>query len=436
MQIINENVQREAGGYDVVTGGTANDHLQGSFTNSVVIGGDGNDTIMGDSIDFLGGLGSSTVVDENGQMLQEVSLDNFQVGPWFAPQGYAIGDVSQYNVSDRGGGQVLELATDKNASYGGMLYNIPPDHPVTLVFDVALPDYDGNIGKNGFIVTWNGGQVAKSKVVSEDGWQTITVELNGAVTGINELVISGFGKNDDKGVLIDNVALIGEPLEGGADHLAGGEGDDTLRGNGGNDWMDGGAGADSMDGGEGRDTVTYAIADAAVKVNLKSGKGAEGQAAGDRYVSVENAHGSNYDDELKGDDSNNRLVGRDGDDAIYGLGGDDLLIGGRGADLINGGSGVDTVEYDWSTASVNVSLKAGVGSGGYAEGDVLKNVENINGSYFDDELTGNNAVNRLFGDEGDDILDGMSGNDILIGGHGDITEVVAICNEAFNCEYW
>lgn len=418
MKVINDNVQRKAGEYDVVTGGAANDHLKGSLLNSVVSGGDGNDTIIGDAIDYLGGLGSSTVVDENGEMLQEVSLDKFQVGPWFAPQGYSIGDASQFNICGIGHGQVLELATDQNASYGGVISNILPGQTVTLVFDVALPHYSGKVGKNGFEVTWNGEQVAKSKVKSGDGWQTISVELTGSATGINELVISGFGKNDDKGAVIDNVALIGEPLEGGADHLAGGEGDDDLHGNGGDDWMDGGAGADKMDGGEGRDTVTYAVADAAVQVNLKSGKGAEGEADGDRYVSVENAHGSNYDDELRGDNGNNRLVGRNGEDTIYGLGGNDLLIGGRGADLINGGSGVDTVEYDWSTSSVNVSLKEGVGSGGFAEGDVLKNVENINGSYFDDELTGNNGVNRLFGDEGDDILDGMSGNDILIGGLG------------------
>ncbi|MEP0945195.1 MAG: hypothetical protein ABJH63_06540 [Rhizobiaceae bacterium] len=418
MKIINENVQRKAGGYEVVTGGTANDHLNGQITNSVISGGDGHDTIVGDAIDFLGGLGSSTVVDDNGEMLQEVSLDKFQVGPWFAPQGYSIGDASQFNICGVGHGQVLELATDQNASYGGIVSNIPPGQTVTLTFDVALPHYGGGVGKNGYVVTWNGEEVASSKVKSGDGWQTVTVELTGAQSGVNELVFSGFGKNDDKGVVIDNVALIGEPVQGGDDHLEGGDGNDNLRGNGGDDWMDGGTGSDTMDGGEGRDTVTYAKAAEAVTVNLKSGKGFDGEAQGDRFESVENAHGSNFGDELKGDNYDNRLVGRNGDDIINGLGGNDLLIGGRGADLINGGSGVDTVEYDWSTASVNVSLKDGVGFGGFAEGDVLKKVENINGSYFDDELAGDNGVNRLFGDMGDDILDGMSGNDILIGGLG------------------
>ena len=99
----------------------------------------------------------------------------------------------------------------QNASYGGVISNIPPGQTVTLVFDVALPHYSGKVGKNGFVVTWNGEQVAKSKVKSGDGWQTISVELTGSATGVNELVISGFGKNDDKGAVIDNVALIGVP---------------------------------------------------------------------------------------------------------------------------------------------------------------------------------------------------------------------------------
>jgi Ca2+-binding RTX toxin-like protein len=46
------------------------------------------------------------------------------------------------------------------------------------------------------------------------------------------------------------------------------------------------------------------------------------------------------------------------------------------------------------------------------------NVENVDGSAFNDLLIGNASVNRLVGLDGDDTLNGMAGNDILVGGLG------------------
>lgn len=85
----------------------------------------------------------------------------------------------------------------------------------------------------------------------------------------------------------------------------------------------------------------------------------------------------------------------------------------------------DVAEYDWSTEGVIVDLSTGVGSGGFAEGDTLVDIEDtlvdieyVYGSYYDDILTGDENVNRLVGDKGDDILNGGGGNDILLGGEG------------------
>jgi serralysin len=49
---------------------------------------------------------------------------------------------------------------------------------------------------------------------------------------------------------------------------------------------------------------------------------------------------------------------------------------------------------------------------------VYVNVENIEGSAFDDRITGDANVNRLTGLAGSDILDGGAGNDVLVGGLG------------------
>ncbi len=188
--------------------------------------------------------------------------------------------------------------------------------------------------------------------------------------------------------------------------------------NSGDDWFDGVANSQKMDGGAGVDTANYALSGSAVEVDLITGKGKYGDAVGDRYDSIENVHGSNVGDLIIGDEQTNRLVGRDGDDTILAGGGKDTLLGGRGADLMDGGEGVDTAEYDWSTTGVDVNLTTGMGQGGFAEGDTLANIENLNGSYHNDILTGDDGVNRLFGDDGDDVMFGLSGDDILAGGLG------------------
>jgi Ca2+-binding RTX toxin-like protein len=117
-------------------------------------------------------------------------------------------------------------------------------------------------------------------------------------------------------------------------------------------------------------------------------------------------------------DGADTIFGLGGDDTIYGLGGEDIIAGGDGADTIDGGDGIDTVEYSDSSIGVTVSLAAGVGLGGTAEGDVLINIESITGSSFADFLIGDGGANTLNGGEGNDLLRGGEGADILIGGEG------------------
>ncbi len=123
----------------------------------------------------------------------------------------------------------------------------------------------------------------------------------------------------------------------GADSLTGTAGDDTLQG---------GLGDDTLDGGAGLDTVTFGNPSAAVNVNLSerrsvSQNGGEGT---DRYISIENAVGSPFNDALTGDAAGNRLDGAQGDDNLSGLAGDDTLAGGAGTDVLSGGEGADVFE--------------------------------------------------------------------------------------------
>jgi Ca2+-binding RTX toxin-like protein len=127
------------------------------------------------------------------------------------------------------------------------------------------------------------------------------------------------------------------------------------------------------------------------------------------------------------------------DDTIFGYGGDDTIEGGLGRDTVfggagddtfldsdiagtgdiyDGGDGTDTMDYSGSTAAVEVNLAAGTGSGGAAEGDTYTDVENVEGSAFDDRLEGDAADNALSGNAGADTLIGGVGDDSLTGGDG------------------
>ena len=232
------------------------------------------------------------------------------------------------------------------------------------------------------------------------------------------------------------------------------------------------AGNDLFDGGDGFDYVAR-NGDVAVTISLTTGFGSGG-AVGNSYRGIEGLGGSAQADFLTGNAQNNVLLGAAGADVLAGLGGNDLLIGsdffgffsyftatrgydaanpfsytqtgainrdgrmddgaadqlfggngndvllgGDGADVLDGGNGMDTASYADATAGVTVDLTAGTGLGNAAAGDVLRGIEALIGSDFDDSLTGSGWANTLQGRVGNDALSGMGGFDTLLGSDGD-----------------
>lgn len=121
---------------------------------------------------------------------------------------------------------------------------------------------------------------------------------------------------------------------------------------------------------------------------------------------------------LNGTGGRDFMMGHRGDDTVRGLGEADVLIGGQGndileggpaADRLDGGRGEDTASYASSASGVTINLLTHVAQGGDAQGDRIRNIENIIGSSGNDTLTG---------DTGDNLLDGGGGNDSLTGGLG------------------
>lgn len=191
-----------------------------------------------------------------------------------------------------------------------------------------------------------------------------------AVTGIGVLVdlaTPSLNSGEAAGDLYVNVeGVFGsdyhDSLRGdvAANVLLGMLGNDALYGRDGNDIMLGGAGADWLEGGAGQDSTYYSQAGPTnsvgmgLLVDLVLQAFNTGDAAGDRFSSVENVVASAYHDDLRGDEAanvlharqgNDVLCGRVGNDQLYGADGNDYLVGGAGADWLDGGAGRDTFTF-------------------------------------------------------------------------------------------
>jgi hypothetical protein len=97
--------------------------------------------------------------------------------------------------------------------------------------------------------------------------------------------------------------------------------------------------------------------------------------------------------------------------------GNDSLRGGAASNEFIGGAGSDTVDYSTATAGVKVTLDNAANDGKGTD-NVRSDVENVIGSSFGDNLTGNAASNLFVGGGGNDTIKGGAGRDILIGGAG------------------
>ena len=252
----------------------------------------------------------------------------------------------------------------------------------------------------------------------------------GASTGGDNTLSGGGGADEIYGGSGDD-QLNGDA---GDDALYGGAGDDAIDGGAGDDLLIGGAGGDRFVGGAGEDTVSYANArDEKITVSLgtitASGPADANNPShsdGDYFPDgdVENVIGSPRGDTITGDGEANKIWGGGGNDDLDGDSGDDIIDGGPGGDDINGGIGLNTVTYENSDAGVRVSLLTGRGEGGHAEGDRIRNFNNLVGSDHDDRLFGDdgaNGANTLSGGAGDDRIVANLGDDTVEGGAGEDT---------------
>lgn len=316
----------------------------------------------------------------------------------------------------------------------------------------------------------NDGYGATDTLISVEN--VIGSEFDDDITGTHfiENILHGGDGNDTLRGLRGDDTLYGDNGDddlygfGGQDTLYGGDGNDTLRGGSDADYLYGGAGDDIfidnidsfIDGGSESsvDWLRLSTAVNAVYLDLSNNgimneidhmTGLETGISG-HVVNVEVITGTNYNDTMIGDSANNQLhgdlgddtlYGEAGDDTLYGDDGDDILYGGSGNNTLYGGAGSDTVNYSQALTGVDVNLQNGTATDGNGDTDTLYEIENIIGSEFDDQLTGDNSHSNtihggdgddlikgynqhdtLYGDAGNDIIKGYAGNDTLYGGDG------------------
>jgi Ca2+-binding RTX toxin-like protein len=353
-----------------VTVGSGNQavNLTGTATRDDLLGSSGADTLQGlGGDDILRGIAGNDTLDGgdgNDILIGAAGADSLTGGAGI--------DTANYGAS--GAGVTINLAT--GAASGGAAAGDALSGMENLVGSAFADTLAGNAGNN----TLTG---AAGADVLDGGAGIDTASYAGSNAGVTVNLAAGAGSGGHAaGDTLTNIEnVIGSAFA------------DTLTGNAGNNTLTGGAGGDLLDGGAGIDTANYAGSDASVTVNLATGAGLGGQAAGDTLTSIENLTGSAFADTLTGNAGNNTLTG------------------GAGADVLDGGAGIDTASYAGNITAVTVNLATGTAAGGQAAGDMLSNIENLLGSVFADTLTGNAGNNTLTGGAGGDVLDGGAGID-------------------------
>jgi VCBS repeat-containing protein len=377
-------------GIDTVRGGAGVDKIYGEADKDFLYGGSEND-------ELYGGSGNDELFGETGddQLFGETGDDQL-----FGGQGNDIID---------GGADNDTVRYDDSTS--GAVVNIDENNDYTNAYSANIAPFTFNI--------------ARGK--AQDGFGTTDTLTNlENITGSNssDVLIGNEVDNVIKGLA-------------GNDLLIGNGGIDTLEGETGNDSFFGGRGNDIIDGGIDSDTVLYDNSDNGVTVNIdettdytntkvgidieptftiNNGKALDGFGDTDTLKNLENIIGSK---------SNDILIGNEFQNTILGLTGDDLFIGNKGNDILDGGDGSDTVSYRRDPSRVIVNLATNAATDGFGSTDTLLNIENVVGSKFDDDITGDAKVNIVIAGEdadtvkggaGDDKLYGEAGNDIISGG--------------------
>ena len=399
-----------------ITGTNGADRIeQGSETEIRIIALGGNDTIILDRSDDLGGgnfvdagAGNDSVVNakEFGNEILLGTGNDTYVGTGFASFASEPGDV----VRAGGGNDTIAVTTFKSQYFG------ESDND-TFISEGWQNFFDGGAGTD----TLSYELRDENNTLGGTG-VAIDLAQNFANTGAARVeefasIENATGTNVGDDIFGSSVANV----------LRGRGGSDLIVGRGGNDRLDGGTGADEMIGGSGNDTYVVDNAGDIVDELNDGGSGTDTVQSSISFSLLQsarvggvvenltlvgngaiNATGNDLANLLTGNSGNNVLNGRAGADTMTGLAGNDTYVVDSLADVVveTVGNGTDTVQ-----TAVNFTLGSNV------EILTLLGAGNING-------TGNALANAMTGNSGNNILNGRGGNDTMAGLAGNDTYIV------------
>lgn len=245
--------------------------------------------------------------------------------------------------------------------------------------------------------------------------------------GGDDHITGGSGANDLHGGDGDDVVVGGDD----ADVIYGNAGRDAVHGGSGDDWLFDGGEDDLLYGEEGNDNITVHGRAQAFGGSGRDIMGADGDYAvlhgGDDNDVLSGAwtlgtslYGDAGDDRIHTGLLGGHAFGGDGDDWLAASDFDAVLQGGAGNDDLHGiRAAMVTADYSDAGGYVTVDLRILDWQDTHSSGsDRLSVIGNLNGSNYNDVLTGDGFRNVLAGGLGADQLNGDGGSDWLIGGAG------------------
>lgn len=395
-----KNVQFVSPGTLLVGEGTT--AQDGDLANPIV-GGAGDDALLGlegnDTLD--GGAGGDLMVGGLGDDLYKVDSAADVVAEDALASGFDIVESSAtYTLTNFVENLYLVGIAAINGT-GNTLNNVLTGNEAANILD----------GKSG-LDTMTGGDGDDTYYVDNAGDKvTETNSSSSQIDTVYSSISYALRANLENLILTGTSTLVG----------MGNNRDNQLTGNSGANTLNGAFGADTMAGGDGNDTY---IVDNAGDIVLETSNSASQIDLVASTVSftlganVENLRllGSAAIDGT-GNTLNNIIYANAGNNVIDGLGGNDTAsYASLNLLSLSGGSLTSsTVTSSVSTAGVIVDLNiVGIQDTQGSGFDRLVGIENLTGSDFNDELTGNAGANILDGGEGADVLTGGMGNDIYV----------------------
>ena len=428
-----KSVKTDQGKWHQINGDAGDDYIKLSGVaglNLEIYGGEGDDVIdlseldlNGYTVIIVGGAGNDTIIGANGGM-NIIYGDDGYVPPEEERKKSTTWDAE---------GSVVAGASGNDTIIGG--------DRADVIFGGAGNDKINGLGGDDFIFGDGGKIHIEGNAISNPTRSDISLD------GGDDLIIGGEGKDTIYG-------------GSGNDRIDGGVGDDEIHGERGNDRIFGGSGTDKIYGGSGHDIINgdkvetikvtdnfnkdffskelianqfskdnYTVSDSEFKFDVDSD---EKLNKWENKLGKSHSVASNND---SGSDDIDHIYGDEGDDLIYGAGGNDVIEGGIGNDVIDGGNGDDNIQggidndiiyggegddvIDGGAGNDSLYGDKGVASG-YTKGSDAFNGEKITfgenfglgGIFYKDAKSGPTDGNdKIKTGPGLDFVDGQGGSD-------------------------